>query len=346
MNASKSILVVGAGLSGICVTLQLLNHGCSVTLIDNSVNHSSRVAAGMINPLVFRRMTKSWRVDDFMPFLKRFYTELENETGSSFFHPIQIRRLFSSEQEHDFWLENEKKDSFLSYMHPLSPDDYSYGECKNPFGSGRVKESSFVDVNAFMNATLSLIQKSSLILKESFDANQLNRTNYKGVDYDEIVFCQGYLNSTNPFFNTLPIDPTKGQVLTVSSKTIPKDISINRKCFVLPLGGNSFKVGSTYEWHNTTLNCTKEAKNDILKSLAFLTEEEVVVISQAAGIRPTTRDRRPTIGTHQEHKNYHIFNGLGAKGYMLAPLLSREFVDYLILGTKLTEEVNIIRFKS
>ena len=68
--------------------------------------------------------------------LKQFYTELENETGASFFHPIQIRRLFSSEQEHDFWLKKEKKDSFQPYMHAVNLDDYSYDECKNPFGSG------------------------------------------------------------------------------------------------------------------------------------------------------------------------------------------------------------------
>ena len=80
MKNKKSMLIVGAGLSGICVSLQLLKRGCSVTLVDNQKNVSSRVAVGMINPLVFRRMTKSWRVDEFLPYLKTFYRELEKET--------------------------------------------------------------------------------------------------------------------------------------------------------------------------------------------------------------------------------------------------------------------------
>ena len=48
--------------------------------IAKNVNFSSRIAAGIINPLVFRRMTKSWRVDDFIPFLKSHYKELEELT--------------------------------------------------------------------------------------------------------------------------------------------------------------------------------------------------------------------------------------------------------------------------
>ena len=44
-------------------------------------------------------------------------------------------------------------------------------------------------------------------------------------------------------------------------------------------------------------------------------------------------------------KNYHIFNGLGTKGYLLAPKLAEEFVDYLLNGTALLEEMNIKRFE-
>ena len=70
-------LIVGAGLSGITVAIQLIRKGANVTLIDNGINFSSHVAAGMINPFVFRRMTKSWRVDDFIPNLKAFYRGME-----------------------------------------------------------------------------------------------------------------------------------------------------------------------------------------------------------------------------------------------------------------------------
>lgn len=90
----QKILVVGGGLAGSSLSFQLSRMGCKVTLIDSGVNVSSRVAAGMINPLVFRRMTKSWRVDEFIPYAVDFYQSIEQLTNSSFFHPVTIRRFF------------------------------------------------------------------------------------------------------------------------------------------------------------------------------------------------------------------------------------------------------------
>ena len=337
---------MGAGLSGACVALQLQNRGCDVTVLDNRINVSSRVAVGMINPLVFRRMTKSWRVDEFLPYLKSFYKKIEQESQSSFFHPVPIRRLFSSAQERDFWLKKEQREDFAHYMCKVNESDYAYSFGKNPFGSGRVKESFFVDVEVFYESVLSLIKKSGTVLCEEFDFRHLENTTYNGLHYDEIVFCQGYLNKDNPFFNEIPIDPTKGQVLTVQSEQLPEDVSLNRKCFILPKGNRLFKIGSTYEWHNTTTNITEESKLEILNNLAFIIDEQVSVKAQIAGVRPTVKDRRPTLGTHQKHRNYHIFNGLGAKGYMIAPLLSNEFADYLLDNKNLDKEVNISRFQS
>lgn len=326
MSKKKSILVVGAGLSGICVSLQLQKNNCAVTLVDNGVNFSSRVAVGMINPLVFRRMTKSWRVDDFLPYLKTFYSTIEKQTDSHFFFPVPIRRLFSSEQERDFWLKKEKREDFQPYMNKVSSEDYAYDQGKNPFGSGRVNETFFLDTELFYKKTITYIEQKGIILREEFDFNSLKDNNYNGVKYDEIIFCQGYLNKDNSYFNYLPIDPTKGQVITIKSKSLPEDVSLNRKCFILPKGEQKFKVGSTYEWHNTTTHITEESKLHILENLSYIIDEKVEVIEQIAGVRPTVKDRRPVIGTHPEYKNYHIFNGLGAKGYMLAPLLSKDLL--------------------
>lgn len=344
MKESKNILIVGAGLAGISVATQLIKQEVKVTVVDNGTNFSSRIAAGMINPLVFRRMTKSWRVDDFIPYLKAFYNELEKETSSSFLHPVPIRRLFSSEQERDFWLKKEKREDFEPYMHKVTEDDMNFDQAKNPFGSGRLKETFYVEVNSFLTNMKAWISSKGTILQEDFDYDSLIATSYKGQQYDDIVFCLGYLNKACPLFGELPLDQTKGQTLTIKSQTLPENVSLNRKCFMLPKGNQTFKIGSTYEWSDPTTHITEESKIELLKNLAYVIDEEVEVINQEAGVRPTTRDRRPLIGTHQQHKHYHIFNGLGAKGYMLAPMISKEFVDYLLNGVNLDPEVDINRY--
>ena len=102
------VLVVGSGVAGICLAHELLQEGCDVQLIDNNRNVSSVVAAGLINPLVFRRMTLSWRVSELLPFAYQRYREIEQLIGVSFFHSLGIRRLFASEQELDFWKKKQE----------------------------------------------------------------------------------------------------------------------------------------------------------------------------------------------------------------------------------------------
>ena len=340
----KKILIIGAGLSGISVAAHLIKNGAEPTLIDNGINFSSRIAAGMINPLVFRRMTKSWRVDEFIPFLKDFYGELETITDSKFFFEVPIRRLFSSEQERSFWLKKEPLSGFKPYMHKLTSADMQYSGAKNPFGSGRLKETYYVEVNSFLISMKQWIKGQGRVICEHFDYDSLIENTYKGEFYDEVIFCLGYLNKDCPFFGELPLDQTKGQTLTIKSMMLPEDLSLNRKCFMLPKGNHTFKIGSTYEWSDPTTHITEEAKKELLKNLSYVVDETVDVIDQEAGIRPTTRDRRPLIGTHKTHKNYHVFNGLGAKGYMLAPLIAKEFVDYLLNDSALSPEVNINRY--
>ena len=347
MSSSKrKFLIIGAGLSGVSVAIQLIRKGADVTLMDNGVNFSSYVAAGMINPLVFRRMTKSWRVDEFIPYLKNFYRGLETETNSSFFHEIPIRRMFSTEQERGFWLKKQEREDFEPYMNKVTEADYTFSGGKNPFGSGRVKETFYVEVLPFFEKVKKWISDRGKIVNSAFNSDDLSGTMYNGVEYDDIIFCQGYLNPTNEWFGSLPLDQTKGETLTIKSEQLPEDCSLNRKCFILPKGNHTFKIGSTYGWNDPTTHVTEEAKTEILNNLSYIIDETVEVIDHAAGIRPTTRDRRPLLGTHSEFRNYHIFNGLGAKGYMLAPLISSEFAEYLFEGNGLDKEVNITRYNS
>lgn len=340
----EKILIVGAGLSGSILAYQLKKKNKDITIIDRGQNWSSKIAAGLITPLVFRRMTKSWMVDELMDFLVPFYTSLEKHSNQKILIPLHIRRLLSTEQERDLWLKKEQRQDFERYMYRINDEDNNFTGAKNPFGSARVKSAYSVDINTFFNTMEVWLAENTQFKKEEFEFNQLKETHYKGEEYSKIIFCQGFQNNANPFFKHIPIDPTKGQTLTLKIEGITEDESLNRKCFVQPLGNKTFKIGSTYEWHNTTTNITEEGKEELLNNLSYITDNPYKIVQQEAGVRPTVRDRRPTIGQHFEHKNYYIFNGLGAKGYMLAPYFVHHFCEYLLNGEPLHPEVDIKRF--
>ena len=343
---SEHILIIGAGLAGTCLAHQLIASGHRVQLVDRGINHSTSIAAGMVNPMVFRRMNKSWRLDEFISDARNYYLHLEQVLEHKLFHPIVIRRMLSSEQERNYWLDKQKMHEFQAYLSEITPEDEAYSLANNQFGSGRLKSSFWVDAKTYYEKNTAYFHNRGLLLKEDFDVTNFdeNQLTYKGIRYDKVVFSVGYQQMNAPFFNELPIQQTKGQTIRVHSKEIPEIESLNRKCFVLPLGNSIFRIGATYEWDNPDLTPTEEAKQELIEHLRVLGNFTYDILDQQVGVRPTVLDRRPILGAHHSIKNMYLFNGLGTKGYLMAPTLARELSDYMFHQTPLDKEISIERF--
>ncbi len=343
----QKILIVGAGLAGICVARRLHENQLNFKIIDKGFNESSQVAAGVINPLVFRRTTKSWRVDEFLPIAFDFYTQLGKSWGNKYYEPIPIRRAFSHLQEKETWLERQNWEDYSPYMKTINEDDDNFAGVKNTFGTGLVLQSACIHTTEFLNDAKNWFIENNFLSENTFRYEDLNPEEavYEGEKYDAIIFCEGYRGIENPFFNYLPLEATKGEILTVESEDIAETELLNRKCFILPIGKNQFKVGATYTWRSPNTDLTSAAKELLFDQANTLVEAKMKIIDHQAGVRPTVLDRRPLIGTHPIYSKLKIFNGLGAKGYMMAPLLSQEFVSSLSDISILDKEVDIERYK-
>ena len=341
----QNFLIVGAGVAGITLAKHLIDAGHHITLVDSGNNRSSSVAAGLINPMVFRRMTKSWRLDEFSPFAIDFYTNWEKACKTQFYHPITIRRMFSSEQERGYWLKKQINPDYQNYLTEVNEEDESYSLAKNDFGTGRVKRSSFISPTEFLAKGKEWIEKNNTVRQEQVDYTAIDpkKGTYKGVNYDGIVFCEGVEIRHNPWFNHVPINPTKGETLTIESSSITETESLNRKCFILPIGDGKFRVGATYVWETYEDELTEDGKNDLIEKIRVLTDAPFEVIGHHAGIRPTMLDRRPVLGRHPDFPSLYVYNGLGTKGYMLAPLLSKDMAYFILHETEVDKEVSWAR---
>jgi glycine/D-amino acid oxidase-like deaminating enzyme len=154
----------------------------------------------------------------------------------------------------------------------------------------------------------------------------------------------GYKNDQVPWFAEVPVNPTKGQLLTVKWDNPLRNTSLHRKAFALPVGDNLFRIGSTYEWNNTSLEPTPEGRELILSNARSITNDSLEVIAHNSGIRPASPDRRPMVGKHPAFDHLYIFNGLGAKGYMLAPSLAEMLSNTLTHQTVLLPDLHPYRF--
>ena len=343
---AKKALIFGAGLAGTCLAHRLLSSGIEVKIVDQGSNNSSAVAAGMVNPMVFRRMNKSWRLDEFLPEAQAFYQEIERELQTHFYHPIVIRRFFSSNEERESWQSRSEEEAYAPYLAKLTASDLAHTAALNTFGSGRVQNAFWVDASKWVGQHISYFKQRGLLVQEEFSSDlwESKLRKYAGETYDFVVFCMGYRQKEEQTFSYLPLQQTKGQTLLIESDQISDLESLNRKCFVLPYGEGRFRVGATYEFNNSTLHVTEAGKALLLQNLASLGSYEPVVVAQTAGVRPTVLDRRPLMGQHPIYRGVYIFNGLGTKGYMMAPTLARELVAHMLENKPLHSETNISRF--
>ena len=342
----KSILIVGAGLAGICLAYELHKKQIAFQIIDSGKNVSTKIAAGIINPIVFRRVTTSWRIADFLPGAVAFYAELSAAWGKTYFKEIPIRRAFSHQQEIDLWEKKQVLPEFIPYLKPLDKDDEKCDKVINTFGTGKVYQSGYVEASLLLQDGNDWLKSNDYLKQEIFSHADLNPETgeYHGEIYSDIIFCEGYQGIYNPWFSYLPLEATKGEILTVESKGITEKESINRKCFVLPIGNHQFKVGATYDWNTPNTEITEEGRELLCENLKSLTDEDFSILKQEAGIRPTVLDRRPLVGSHHEFKKLKIFNGLCAKGFLIAPLLAKEFVLSIESGENVDKESNIDRY--
>ena len=83
--------IVGQGLAGTLLAFEMLENNIDFRIISSPVkSKASNVAAGMINPLVFKRMTKSWILDDLLPVMKSTYLKLESVLNEKFYIEKEI----------------------------------------------------------------------------------------------------------------------------------------------------------------------------------------------------------------------------------------------------------------
>ncbi|WP_297100322.1 FAD-binding oxidoreductase [uncultured Draconibacterium sp.] len=342
----KEVLIVGQGLAGTLLAFELHLAGVKLCIVNNpQKSTATRVAAGMVNPLVFKRMTKSWMVDDLLPVMKNRYSDLEELLGERFYFDLPMIKPLS-EQEAELWFERKADEKFA----PFIQDICETSPVENVFQShayGIVKGSGYLKTRIFLDAAKRFFQKNEMLIEADFPANQGNFENhiFRDIQFDKIVFCEGHYLKTQPLFDFVRLQPAKGEVLQIYAPDLSENYIINRRVFVLPIGDHRFKVGSTYEWKDLSVKPTEEGKNSIVDRLKDLIHVDFELEQHWAGVRPTVIDRRPVLGKHPVFGHLNLFNGLGTKGVMLAPYFAKE-MKALITDDNyaINNEVDLARF--
>lgn len=341
-------IIVGQGLAGSVLSLSLMKSGYTVCVIDKpGMSSCSHAAAGIWNPVVFKRLTKSWLADEVVPELMAFYSYAETLFGTKLIYERSILKPFTEQQEKNLWVKKAENEN--GFLDKLIYKDQKLTEKNMISEYSKVLKAGNLDVKLFLESTKKYLASVTSYLEDHFDHSVLKDNDgivsYKSISARQIVFCEGHLISQNPFFKYIPMKPAKGEVLTIYCEELllEKDI-LNKGIFMLPLGNHTYKIGATYEWEKLNDLVTEKAQQELTKKLEAIISVPYTIIEHEAGIRPVVIDRRPVIGQHPELNNYYVFNGFGTKAVMLAPYFAEKFSKTDFRLQKISLEVSPNRF--
>ena len=341
-------IIVGLGLAGIAFAEELKKQKKSFVVFENESQTSSLVAGGMYNPVILKRFTPVWNAKEQLEIAIPFYKSLEAKLSAVFDQPLSIYRTFKSIEEQNNWFVASDKPALQEFMHPELVSVSSKAVLA-PFKAGRLKHTGRIKVKELVTAYRADLKQNGRLIDETFRHDNIitweTHIDYKNFQTNRIVFCEGNGIKNNRFFKKLPLKPTKGELITIYAPDLKLNDVVKSAIFILPLGDDHYKVGATFNWSDKTNVPTKEGRKELEDKLQTVINCEYEVVGHEAGVRPTTGDRRPLIGSHKDNPRLAVLNGLGTRGVMIAPLMAQKLYQFLENGIPLDKEIDISRFK-
>lgn len=340
-------IIVGGGISGIFCAYQLQKQGQKILLInDSNTPAASKIAAGTWNPIAFKRFILSWRAQEFLNEMNLQYPALETLLDKQFYEFITAKKLISPGDELKLWEQQARTET----MKPFMVSKPSTSTFPKDFYVGELKQTGRVNLPILLSAFHEYLKKEEAFIDESFDYNLLKKEErtghkweYKSFQANRVIFCEGAHYINNPHFTWLPLKPAKGDVIIIHAPELNLNYILKKNIFILPIGKDQYEVGATYDWKNLNWDSDEKGVEQLCEKLKTLIQVPFEIIGKKAGIRPTSYDRRIIMGEHPTEKGLFVFNGLGTKGVLLAPLAAKEFADHLVKAIPINPEMNIAR---
>lgn len=339
--------MVGLGLAGMAFCETLRKQNKKFVVYSDSSQNASLVAGGLSNPVILKRFTMAWKASTLIPVANRFYAELENTLGATLIGDVPVHRRFASIEEQNLWFEAADKHKLKAYLSPHLVRNNNPALIA-PYDFGEVLQARLLDTKLTLKYYTSFLDNQKLLVSESFDYANLkvdtDQVTYKAVSAKRIVFTEGFGMKANPFFNYLPMQGSKGEYVIIKCPELKESNAIKSSIFIIPLGGDVYKIGANYDRDTASGLPTEKAKRELLSRLDSVLDCTYQVIGHQAGIRPTVKDRKPLVGQHPEYARLFVLNGFGSHGIMIAPWAAAHLFASIEKGMVLDQEVDIKRY--
>lgn len=325
------VLIVGQGLAGSLLAWELMRQQMRVIVIDTGSENASKVAAGLLNPVTGQRLVKSTDIEYLLPAALDCYQLCAREFKQDFFVPMPMLRILKNAREQQSAqqrLQQAEYQAFLRECHDV-PSALIAG-----FAVLQQQQTGYLKTRTLLKKLQDFFVAHESYRQTRLDYQDISlqpNLNWLDIKPQHIVFCEGHHGRQNPWFGGLPFQPAKGEILSCQTDTNCPNLILNFGYWLIPHGTNHFRIGATFQPGQTDTTPTEQAKQSLLQALLAVYPglESIEVLAHQVGIRPTTLDKQPFVGSHPRQTNLHIFNGFGAKGSLSIPWYARQFVTAL-----------------
>lgn len=350
-------VIVGAGVVGSCIAYELSKYSQSILLIDQNsdvAQGASGAAGAFLSPL----LGKPNPLKDLVTKALKYSTTLYLNEFEEYIDNCGTTRIPKNSED------DKKFQSYKPYMdfeYTLQNDGYyfkiasvvnSYGICKQMTTNKNitklfyhsVKNINYTDKKWTIDNT---IKTKNLILATGANSELLNEQyiNIKGV-----WGCRIDVESSSKL-----------------NHNYHKECSIS-KSFLQKNGKYKISIGATHHReYKDVLNSEKNIQELLQKASDIVQLENIKVIHKYRGARASSYDYFPVVGTiidakktlqqfpylkdgtnvnpkrYTRYKDIYIVNGVGGRGFVLAPYLAKELVQNIINEKSIESNIKVDR---
>lgn len=341
MKAARDILIIGGGIVGLAIAIELKRQGAKVTVVSKDfMQAASHAAAGMLAPLA-EKLTSAPLLDLCLRsrwLYPEWTQKLEELTGvetdylpCGILAPVYHQPEVIVENDHAVWLDQ------------AAVRLYQPGLGDRVVGGWWYPEDGQVDNRCLMRSLLQAAQTLGVEIKEGVSVNAIQQrqgrvngvlTNLGVLEAEEYVLAAGSWSSQ---LMPMPVRPIKGQMLSLRMPhKLHQPFPLQRVLYgdyvyLVPRKDGRLIVGGTVEEVDWTPFNTPKGIRKLLDQATELypTVADWQIEELWWGFRPGTPDELPILG-RSACENLFLATGHYRNGILLAPITAKLIADLIL----------------